>query len=70
MTQEASHDHDCPDCDVPMEAVSVSAAGAAALYVTTDRDGGVLSRLGIGESVRIGPVLCPECGLTRLYADV
>lgn len=70
MTREDPVDHDCPDCGVPMEAASVSAAGAAGLYVTTDRDRGVLGRLGIGESVRIDPVLCPECGLIRLYADI
>lgn len=67
--EDPVHDRDCPDCNVPMEVASVSAAGAAAVYVTTDRDGGLLDRLGFGESTALEAFVCPECGLTRLYAD-
>lgn len=69
MSRKDSVDHDCPDCGVSMEAASVSAAGVEALYVTTDRDGGVLDRLGFGESTALQAFVCPECGLTRLYAN-
>jgi len=38
----------CPDCDVQMGKTAVTAEGVGDLYVETDREGGVLARLGIG----------------------
>lgn len=60
----------CPDCDVRMNEVRVTAEGVGDLYVETGRDGGVLDRLGVPNQSILDPVLCPDCGLTRLYADV
>jgi len=53
-----------------MEATTVTAEGIGDLYVETDRDGGILDRLGIGEQTSLDAFLCPECGLTQLYADL
>jgi hypothetical protein len=53
-----------------MEKSSVTAEGVGDLYVETDRDGGVLDRLGVGYQTPLNAFLCPECGVTRLYADL
>jgi hypothetical protein len=53
-----------------MEDATVNAGGASSLYVGTEREGGLLKRLGIGSYTTLDAVLCPECGLTRLYADL
>jgi hypothetical protein len=60
----------CPDCEVPMKEVGVTAEGVGDLYVGTERDGGVLDRLGVPDHSVLDPVLCPDCGLIRLYADI
>lgn len=64
------NDRSCPHCTVAMEATAVTAEGIGELYVRTDRRDGVLKRLGIGESTALDAYLCPECGLTQLYADL
>jgi len=63
-------DHYCPQCDVAMEETAVTTEGVGDLYVKTKREKGVLKRLGIGESTSLDAFLCPECGLTQLYADL
>jgi len=63
-------DRNCPQCGIAMEATAVTAEGVGDLYVETDRDGGILDRLGIGERTSLDAFLCPECGLTQLYADL
>jgi rubredoxin len=63
-------DRDCPQCDVTMEKTTVTAEGVGDLYVETEREKGVLKRLGIGENTSPDAFLCPECGLIRLYADL
>lgn len=60
----------CPDCDVEMAQTNVTAEGVGDLYVETERDGGILDRLGVGYRTPLSARLCPECGLTRLYADL
>ncbi|MFT4963839.1 MAG: hypothetical protein ACI9PP_001116 [Halobacteriales archaeon] len=60
----------CSDCDVAMEKTKITAEGIGDLYIETERDGGVLDRLGIGYQTPIHAFLCPECGLTQLYADL
>jgi len=60
----------CPDCDVHMEKTNVTAEGVGDLYVETDRDDGVLDRLGVSHQTPLHAFLCPECGLTQLYADL
>jgi len=64
------NERQCPDCDVEMEKTSVSAEGVGDLYVETERDDGVLDRLGVGYQTPIHAFLCPECGLTQLYAEL
>lgn len=48
----------------------MTAEGVGDLYVETDREGGILDRLGVGEQTPLRAALCPECGLTELYADL
>jgi hypothetical protein len=60
----------CPDCDVQMEQTNVTAEGVGDLYIETERDGSILDRLGVGYQTPLSACLCPECGLTRLYADL
>lgn len=60
----------CPDCDREMERTNVTAEGVGDLYVETDRDGGLLDRLGVGQQTPLHAFLCPECGATQLYADL
>lgn len=63
-------DHVCPGCSVSMEQTTVTAEGIGNLYVETERNEGVLKRIGIGEQTSLDAYLCPECGLTQLYADL
>lgn len=63
-------DHNCPHCDVTMEKTTVTAEGIGDLYVDTEREKGVLKSLGVGKSTSLDAFLCPECGLTHLYADL
>lgn len=58
----------CPDCDVRMERTNVTAEGVGDLYVETEREGGVLDRLGVGYQTPINAFVCPECGTIKLYA--
>jgi hypothetical protein len=53
-----------------MEPTTVSAEGVGDLYVETERDGGILDRLGVGHHTSLAAFLCPECRMTRLYADL
>jgi len=53
-----------------MEKTNVTAEGVGDLYVETERDGGVLDRLGVGHQTPLHAFLCPECGLTQLYAEL
>jgi hypothetical protein len=53
-----------------MGKTNVTAEGVGDLYVETERDGGVLARLGVGYQTPLHAFLCPECGLTRFYADL
>jgi hypothetical protein len=53
-----------------MEQTNVTAEGVGDLYIETERDGGILDRLGVECQTPLSAYLCPECGLTRLYADL
>jgi hypothetical protein len=53
-----------------MEETTATAEGVGDLYIETERDGGILDRLGVGSHTSLDAYLCPECGLTRLYADL
>jgi rubredoxin len=63
-------DRYCPDCDIQLEQTTVTAEGVGDLYIETERDGGILDRLGVGHHTPLSAFLCPDCGLTRLYADL
>jgi len=69
-SDETMSERTCPDCGVQMEETNVTTEGVGDLYIETDRDSGVLDRLGVGYQTPVQAVLCPECGLTRLYADL
>ncbi|GAA5050093.1 hypothetical protein GCM10025751_23700 [Haladaptatus pallidirubidus] len=60
----------CPDCNVQMEKTNVTAEGVGDLYVETDREGGVLDRLGVGYQTPLHAFLCPECGIIKVYANL
>ena len=61
----------CPDCDVTMEPVTLSAGGGGNVHARTeDQRDGLLGSLGLTGSHRLEGRLCPECGLVRTYADV
>ncbi len=60
----------CPNCDVRMEKTNVTAEGVGDLYVETEREDGVLDRLNVGHQTPLHAFLCPECGVTQLYADL
>jgi predicted RNA-binding Zn-ribbon protein involved in translation (DUF1610 family) len=70
MDVNTMSERQCPDCNVQMEETNVTAEGVGDLYVETERDGGVLDRLGVGYQTPVRSFLCPECGLTRLYAEI
>ena len=53
-----------------MDGVRVTTEGVGDLHVETERDGGVLDRLGVPSHTPLETVLCPECGLVRLYAGL
>ena len=53
-----------------MEPVTFGMTDAYQPHVKTDeRRGGILGRLGMNEKREVTAVLCPECGLVRLYAE-
>lgn len=60
----------CSDCDVQMEQTNVTAEGVGDLYIETERDGGILDRLGVEQHTPLSALLCPECGVTQFYADL
>jgi hypothetical protein len=61
----------CPDCTVTMETVKFGMADAYQPHVTTDEPrGGLLGSLGAKEKLDVASLMCPECGLVRLYADI
>ena len=70
MNESPMNERYCPDCDVQMEKTNVTAEGVGDLYVETERDGGVLDRLGVGNQTPLQAFLCPECGLTQLCPEL
>jgi hypothetical protein len=60
----------CQNCDVQMEKTNVTAEGVGDLYIDTDREGGIVDRLGVRYQTPLHAFLCPECGVTQLYADL
>ena len=60
----------CPSCEIQMEKTNVTAEGIGDLYIETERDDGVLNHLGVEHQTPLHAFLCPECGMTQLYADL
>ncbi|UPM44065.1 hypothetical protein [Halocatena salina] len=62
----------CPDCSVEMEALTLRALGynSKIALVTDEPQDDLLGRLGPNKKYDIVPYVCPECSLTRLYADI
>jgi hypothetical protein len=62
--------HRCPDCDVTMEQVDYSTAGAAGatsrMRIDDPRKSGTL---GFGGKTYVDAYLCENCGLVRFYAE-
>jgi rubredoxin len=64
-----AQDRRCPDCDVTMGVVEFGMSDAWNPHVRTgDSRDGILGSLGMNETRDVASLLCPECGLLRLYA--
>ena len=62
--------HRCPDCDVAMEQVDYSTAGAAGATTRARIDDPRKSgTLGMGGKTYLYAYLCEDCGLVRFYAE-
>jgi hypothetical protein len=62
-------EHHCPDCHEQMKNTTVTAEGVGDLYIETEREGGLLDRIGVGYQTPLRAFVCSECGLTRFYAE-
>jgi ssDNA-binding Zn-finger/Zn-ribbon topoisomerase 1 len=60
----------CPDCGVEMKEMQFQAGGHYARFVSEESKEGILGSLGGKKTYRAQAVVCPECGLSRLYADL
>jgi hypothetical protein len=69
----------CPDCDRGLEQVELSLAESGRAYVEIDPQqesliesllGDLSGSLGDRQNRDIETVMCPSCGLRRLYADL
>jgi rubredoxin len=61
----------CPDCGVSLEPVDFGMKDAYDPHVRTgEKKDGFLGTLGVEDSTPVDAVLCPECGLVRLYAQL
>jgi rubredoxin len=60
----------CPDCSVEMEQMTLSAGGYNLRFVSEESTEGILGSLGVKEKFDADAFVCPECGLSRLYADI
>lgn len=61
----------CPDCGVTLESMELrSDDGMHVRAISDENREGLLGSLGVKEKHRLDAHVCPECGLTRLYADL
>jgi len=64
-------DRRCPDCGVTMEPMTMRTTGGHNLQVVSEENReGILGKLGVNQTYGVETLVCPECGLVRLYADV
>lgn len=60
----------CPDCGVTMEEMKLRTDDGFQVRLVSDESrGGLLGSLGMKEKYGVRPWVCPECSLTRFYAD-
>lgn len=60
----------CPDCGVEMESMKLDASGYGLQFVSDENREGVLGSLGVKQRYGVEAYVCPECGLSRIYADL
>jgi len=60
----------CPDCSVETESMKLDASGYGLQFVSDENRKGVLGTLGMKQRYDAEAFVCPECGLSRVYADV
>lgn len=58
-----------PEFNIQIEQTKVTAEGVGHLHIETEREGGMLDRLGVGHQGQFSALSCPECGVMQLYAD-
>jgi rubredoxin len=64
-------DQRCPDCGVTMEAMKLRSGGGYNLqFVSDETREGILGKLGMNQQYDAETHVCPECGLSRTYADL
>ena len=64
------HSRQCPDCGVDMDELAVDASGHPLRVVSETNKAGLPGSLGAKQTYGTTAVVCPECGLIRLYADL
>jgi hypothetical protein len=60
----------CPDCSVEMEPMTLKSGGYNLRFVSEESKEGILGSLGANERFGANAFVCPECGLSRLYATL
>lgn len=60
----------CPDCGVETEPMTLNASQYNLQFISEERTDGILGTLGVKERFDATAFVCPECGLSRLYADL
>jgi len=60
----------CPDCSVTMEAMDLQSGGHYARFRSDENREGILGKLGAAQMYDAEAFVCPECGLSRIYADL
>jgi len=60
----------CPDCSVEMEQMTLNASGYKLRFVSEEKRDGILGSVGVKQKFGVETFVCPECGLSRLYAGL
>ena len=60
----------CPDCDVGMDEMKLTASGYNLQFVSDADREGILGSFGAKQKYDLNAFVCSECGLSRLYADL
>ena len=64
-------DRRCPDCGVTMEGMTLRSTGGHTLQVVSGENReGILGKLGMNQTYGAETLVCPECGLVRLNAEL